>query len=450
MALISSVRQIIFNMRLWVISAFAAGLLAACATAPSQPYPGPVVQGPVQQPQAPIAPQRPDTSSGPEIDIDLNEPPKAEDPKFIKNGLTPPHMRGRDIKRLALLLPFSSKNVRLREEASSMLKAAEMAVFVREDADVLLIALDTAGTPDGATTATRAAVRSGADVILGPVLARSVVAAGAEARRTATPVVAFSTDQSVAGNGTYLLSFPPEAEVKRIVEFAASTGTQNYAFLGPQNTYGKRVFDAYNNTVTRTGGKVTASETYDGRDISVMQEPAKKIADFYKNPTGQLRGKAQRPFDAILLPEAGTALRSLAPLLPYYDVDPADVQFLGTGLWHNKDIVREPALRGGIFAGPPQDSRKSFIASYEQEYGEEASRLSSLAFDAVGVGSIIASGDPAGRHARAKDPSGFYGVDGLIRFNPNGTPDRGLAIYQIQSGQFVVIEAAPRTAIGPS
>lgn len=450
MALLSSVRQVIFNIRLWIISAFAAGLLTACATAPSQPYPGPVVQRPVQQPQQPTRPQLPDTEPAPETEIDPNENPQAEEPKFIKSGLTLPHMRGRDIKRLALLLPFSSKNDRLREEANSMLKAAEMAVFAREDADVLLIALDTAGTPDGATTATRAAVKSGADVILGPVLARSVVAASAEARRTATPVVAFSTDQKVAGNGTYLLSFPPEAEVKRIVEFAASTGTQNYAFLGPQNTYGKRVFEAYRQTVTRTGGKIAANETYDGRDISVMQEPAKKIADFYKNPTGQLRGQTQRPFDAILLPESGTALRSLAPLLPYYDVDPADVQFLGTGLWHNDDIVREPALRGGIFAGPPQDNRQSFLADYEQQYGEDASRLSSLAFDAVGVGSIIAAGDPKGRHARAKDPSGFYGVDGLIRFNPNGTPDRGLAIYQIQNGQFVVIEAAPRTAIGPS
>lgn len=445
MALLSAVRQIIFNGRLWIISALAAGLLTACATVPAgQPYPGPVAQGPVQQQPEPTQPVIPDTQPVPEIEIE----PKA--PKIIRNGLTPPHMRGRDIKRLALLLPFSSKSDRLREEANSMLKAAEMAVFARNDADVLLIALDTAGTPEGSTSATRAAVKSGADVILGPVLARSVIAASAEARRTATPVVAFSTDQSVAGNGTYLLSFPPENEVKRIVEYAASTGTQNYAFLGPQSTYGQRVFEAYRRTVTSTGGKVTASEAYDGRDISVMQEPAQKIANFYKNREAKQTEQSRRPFEAILLPEAGTALRSLAPLLPYYDVDPADVQFLGTGLWHNEDIVREPALNGGVFAGPPQDTRRSFLESYDQRYGEEASRLASLAFDAVGVGSVIATGNPAGRHARAQDPAGFYGADGLLRFNRNGTPDRGLAIYQIQRGKFVVIEPAPRTAVGPS
>ena len=33
-------------------------------------------------------------------------------------------------------------------------------------------------------------------------------------------------------------------------------------------------------------------------------------------------------YDAILLPEGGTSLLSLAPLLPYFDVDPTKVQFL--------------------------------------------------------------------------------------------------------------------------
>ncbi|MGJ8561981.1 MAG: penicillin-binding protein activator [Alphaproteobacteria bacterium] len=449
MALLSEVRQIILSARFGISSVCAAVLLTACATAPGPYNPGPVVQGP-QQPQqpGPIQPQVPDTQPLPDIEI---EP---DPPKIMRDGLTPPHMRGRDIKRLALLLPFSSKSDRLREEAGSMLKAAEMAVFARGEADILLIALDTAGTPEGATSATRAAVKSGADVILGPVLASSVVAASAEARRTATPVIAFSTDQSVAGNGTYLVSFPPESEVKRIVEYAGSTGVRNFAFLGPQSTYGQRVLGAYRRTVSAVGGQVTATETYDGNDISVMQAPAKKIADFYKSREARAQAQAQdqgrRPIEAILLPEAGTALRSLAPLLPYYDVDPAHVQFLGTGLWHNEDIVREPALNGGVFAGPPEDARRAFLESYDARYGEEASRLSSLAYDAVGVGSVVATGNPAGRHARAQDPAGFYGADGLLRFNRNGTPDRGLAIFQIQNGRFVVIEPAPRQALGPS
>lgn len=437
----STFRQPLIAVKQLGLALCAAAFLSACATT-TQQSPGPVTEQPVE-PEIVIV-------EGPEIGPEIEFEPEVKDPVIIRNGLTPPHMKGRDIKRLALILPFSAKSERLRAEAASMLKAAEMSVFAQPDNDVLLIALDTGGTADGAASAAQAAVKSGADVILGPVLARAVTAASKEARKSETPVIAFSTDQTVAGNGTYLLSFPPEAEVKRIVEFAAQTGAKNFAFLGPQSAYGQRVLAEYQRSVKTVGGKITGNEAYKGRDISVMQEPAKKLASFYKDHEKRTRGQARRAFEAIILPEGGTPLRSLAPLLPYYDVDPADVQFLGTGLWHKEDVVREPALNGGIFAGPPEDAKQRFASSYDQKFGEEPTRLASLAYDAVMVGAVVANGKPSGRHARAQDAQGFYGVDGLLRFNSNGTPDRGLAIYQIQGGKFIIIEPAPKTHSGPS
>ncbi|MDB2437375.1 penicillin-binding protein activator [Hellea sp.] len=444
----------------------AALLMSACTTVPvpqgQTQTRGPVVQRP---PTNPVLTPDPTDNSGQkeeEKETEVKEPETAqpEQPSYEagnyynnRGGLTPPHMAGRDIKRMAILLPFSAKSSRLREEADSMLKAAELAVFNREDADVLLMALDTQGTADGSRSATRSAIKSGADVILGPILAGSVKASAREASRSGTPLIAFSTDQTVAGNGTYLLSFPPEAEVKRIVDYAASTGATRYAYIGPQSEYGRRVKDEFDGAVRANRGEVTASEIYDGNDISVMQEPAKRLAEFHRQ--GEIASKANggrtpMSYEAILLPEGGTALRSLAPLFPYYDVDPAKVQFLGTGLWKNDETVREPALNGGIFAAADQDAKRPFLDNYDRSYGDDASRLASLAYDAVAVGAYVADGDPRGRRARAEDPSGFYGVDGLVRFNPDGTPDRGLAVYQIKNGRFVIIDPAPKTVLGPS
>jgi len=453
--------------------------LSACTTVPvPQQGPGPVVQ---RQPQQPVAQPNPagtqasetgkkeaetskDPAKTPETSDkepeEVQPQPTFETKDYFNNrdGLTPPHMSGRDTKRLALLLPFSAKSSRLREEAASMLQAAELAVFNRDDADILLMALDTRGTPDGSRSATRSAIKSGADVILGPILAGSVKASSREAQRSSTPLVAFSTDQTVAGGGTYLLSFPPEAEVKRIVDYAAASGATRFAFLGSQSAYGRRVKGAYDAAVAVNGAQITASETYDGKDISVMQEPARRLAEFHRQ--GEDAAKAATKanaleippmsYEAIMLPEGGTALRSLAPLLPYYDVDPADVQFLGTGLWKNDDTVREPALNGGIFAGPDQNAQQTFKDNYDRSYGEDPSRLASLAYDAVSVGAFIADGDPRGRRARAEDSNGFYGADGLVRFNPDGTPDRGLAVYQIKNGRFVIIDPAPTRTLGPS
>lgn len=449
MATQTGTKRILLNWR--ALSAAVCGgiILSACATTDAPPRPNrPIINQPQQpQPQPRPQPEMPDPGiENPKPETPAVEP---EAPVMSRGGLTPPHMQGRDVKRLALLLPFSARSDRLREEAGSMFKAAEMAVFSRDEADVVLIALDTGGTAQGASSATQAAIKSGADVILGPVLARSVRASSQASKGSGIPVIAFSTDQTVAGDGTYLLSFPPEAEVKRIVEYAASTGVERFAFIGPQGAYGKRVFDAYQKTVGTVGGAVTASESYDGNDISVMQGPSKKLADQFKAHEARTKGRDRMAFEAILLPEGGTALRSLAPLLPYYDIDPAEVQFLGTGLWHKEDTAREPALNGGIFAGPPQDARRQFQDAYDRQYGEDASQLASLAYDAVNIGAFVAEGTPASRRARTEDEAGFYGADGLIRFTHQGTPDRGLAVYQIRNGQFIVIEPAPTTGTGP-
>jgi len=390
-------------------------------------------------------PTRPPVMEAPVIEDVVEETEKKDEKK---------HMEGRNVKRLALLLPFSSRSTRLREEAASMMKAAELSIFDRDEADVVLFSLDTGGTQQGASSAAKAAIQAGADVILGPILAGSVKAAAREARASQTPVLAFSTDQTVAGKGVYLLSFPPEAEVERVVEFAASSGTSRFAFLGPDSEYGRRVKRKYDASVRRQNGQITGSETYNGRDISVMQEPAKRLAD--KHVAAEQRARQNgnttpMAFEAIILPEGGTALRSLAPLLPFYDVDPADVQFLGTGLWYNEETVREPALAGGIFAGPDPEPKAKFETAYDRSFGEDSQRLASLAYDAVSIGAFVADGDPRTRKRRMEDSRGFYGVDGYVRFDEDGKPQRSLAVFQIQNGRFVVIEPADRGAVsGPS
>jgi ABC-type branched-subunit amino acid transport system substrate-binding protein len=445
--------------------------LSACSTtspAPIYQPGGPVAQGPVPSQQPIVTPQptgtkkdtakddkKEDESGEDQTDTADNRPPQIEQGPYFNNreGLTPPHMAGRDIKRMALLLPFSAKSSRLREEAASMLKAAELAVFDRDTPDVVLVTLDTGGTARGARSATQTAMKAGVDVILGPVLSGSVKAASDTARRAGVPVVAFSTDQTAAGRGTYLLSFPPEAEVARIVDYAATTGITRFAYFGPEGAYGKRVKSQYEQSVAQVGGAVTASETYDGDDITVMQEPAQRLARAFEQQDELTGGQGPMAFEAIILPEGGTALRSLAPLLPYFYDGLAEVQFLGTSRWQSEDTVREPALNNGIFAGPDEGPRQSFIARYDRSYGEDPSQLASLAYDAINVGAVIADGDPRARRMRAEDPAGFYGADGFVRFNPDGTPDRGLAVFQIRNGQFRIIDPAPKSAtdsLGPS
>ena len=105
----------------------------------------------------------------------------------------------------------------------SLKQAAELALFERDNPNLQLIVKDDKGTPEGAKAAAEDAVKGGATArSLGPLFAKSVAAVAPVARQAGVPVIAFSNDRQVAGNGVYLLSFQPAPEVERVVAYAAS------------------------------------------------------------------------------------------------------------------------------------------------------------------------------------------------------------------------------------
>src|SRR5262249_55182840 len=89
--------------------------------------------------------------------------------------------------------------------------AAELAVG-QFGADIQVLPRDDAGNASTAQQVSQKAVDDGAEIILGPLFAPSVQSVGQVARARNIPVIAFSTDASVAGRGVYLLSLLPESD----------------------------------------------------------------------------------------------------------------------------------------------------------------------------------------------------------------------------------------------
>ncbi|MEQ9360854.1 MAG: penicillin-binding protein activator, partial [Rhodospirillales bacterium] len=123
--------------------------------------------------------------------------------------------------RVALLLPLSGPNGGVGQ---ALLNAAQMALFSFADAKFTLLTHDTRGTPEGAAEAAQLAIGEGARLILGPLLAANVRSTAAVARQAGVPVVAFSSDRSVAGDGVFTLGFLPRAQVARVIAFARERG----------------------------------------------------------------------------------------------------------------------------------------------------------------------------------------------------------------------------------
>jgi ABC-type branched-subunit amino acid transport system substrate-binding protein len=336
--------------------------------------------------------------------------------------------------KVALLLPITASGS-TPAVAKALKQAAELALFDFDNPNVTLIPKDTKGTPDGAHLAAESALQDGAELIIGPLFAQEVAAATPVARRGGVPVIAFSSDEKVAGGGVYLLSFLAGRDVPRIVSFALSRGKRNFAELIPQSTYGRIAETAFAKAVSGGGGQAAVRATYPPDDSNAMLGPVRQVANAVKS--GQ-------PVDALFLPVGREDLPSLAPLLASAGLSSARVQFIGTGQWDYPNIA-EPALVGGWYPAPDPKGWSNFVQRYSKTYGAAPPRIASLAYDAVSLAVSLSPNPPGQRYTTAQltRPSGFSGVDGLFRLLYDGTSERGLAILEVHEGGTRVIDPAP-------
>ncbi|MBV9989941.1 MAG: penicillin-binding protein activator [Alphaproteobacteria bacterium] len=392
-----------------ILGALSIALLAGCQT----PQPVKVLPPPPPPPPAPTAPHQ----------------LSADSPTFLRLANMD---KDKTPLRVGVILPLSNPSAPTRTLANAMLKAAQLALYDSGNKDMVLMTADESGKPSDAASAAERLLNQGAEILIGPLFAGSVSAVAPLARDRGVPVLAFSTDRNVAGRGVYLLSFQPQNEVRRVVAFAAAQGHKNFAALVPSTSYGQVSEQAFREEVKAAGGTVTAVEHFSAGSGAV---------------TTQASAIAKTDADAVFIAQGGTLLRSIAPSLAANGIDLGKVKLMGTGLWDDLAITKEATLRDGWFAAPAPDADSNFTAKYRSTFGSAPPQLAALAYDAVSLIALLGSGQPYHRFTQATltDPNGFSGVDGIFRFNADGSIDRGLPVLAVRPGGFAVVSPAPTT-----
>jgi ABC-type branched-subunit amino acid transport system substrate-binding protein len=337
--------------------------------------------------------------------------------------------------KVALLLPITSSGS-TPAVAKALKQAAELALFDFDNPNVTLIPKDTKGSPDGARLAAESALQEGAELIIGPLFAAEVSGAAPVARQRGVPMIAFSSDEKVAGNGIYLLSFLAGRDVPRIVSFATSRGKRNFAELVPQSAYGRLAEAAFARAVSSGGGQASVRATFPSNESTAMLGPVRQVANAVKS--GQ-------QVDALFLPAGRDELPELAPLLASEGLSSGRVQFIGTGQWDYPNIGGDRALLGGWYPAPDPKGWNNFVQRYSKTYGSAPPRIASLAYDGISLAVSLSQNPPTQRYtiSQLTRPDGFSGVDGLFRLLSDGTCERGLAILEVREGGPQVIDPAP-------
>ena len=344
----------------------------------------------------------------------------AQQPQAIGNGQV----------RVGLILPLSASG-NAGVAAQSMKNAAEMALAEFQNPNIQLLIKDDGGSTQGAQQGTQQALDEGAEIILGPLFALSVPATAQLARAKGVSVIAFSTDSSVAGRGVYLLSFLPESDVNRIIDYSASIGKRSFAALLPDNAYGNVVEAAFKSAVGKKGGRIAAFTKYTADRAGAARAMAPQLATA----------------DALFIADDGDSVVAMAEALTAAGANLKNIQLLGTGLWDNPRVFASPLLQGGLYAAPDPSGFRNFSGRYRTRFGSDPVRTATLAYDAVALVAALARTQGPTRFSTdvLTNPSGFAGIDGLFRFRADGTNERGLAVMRVGPTGGVPVAGSPKS-----
>lgn len=353
------------------------------------------------------------------------EPPPVPQPQRVPEPAPMPIVPAAETQnRVAVLVPLTGPNAGV---GSSIANAANLALADTGNGRIRIAVYDTA---KGAQLAAQQALAAGNGLILGPLLAEDVRAVAPLARRANVPVISFSNDMGVAGDGVYIMGFTPGQSIERVVSYARAQGLQRFAGLIPQGDYGRRSSQAFGTAVAQAGGRVVGTQSFDRTPASLR--------------SAAIRLNAQAPYDAVLIADNGQIAMSAAATIRTGPSNRARI--LGTELWKSETrLARSVPMRGAWFASAPDAMFNQLQVRYRARYGRTPYRLASLGYDAVLLAVRVASDWPVGRPFPAgelRNPGGFAGIDGAFRFGSDGVADRQLEVVQVNAGGFSTISPA--------
>jgi branched-chain amino acid transport system substrate-binding protein len=320
--------------------------------------------------------------------------------------------------KIGLLLPLSGPHADL---GKGMLDAAEMALFETQSTSVTLLPQDTA---KGAHQAALKALGEGAELLLGPVFASEVEAVRPLLSARNVSLIAFSTDQSVAGNGSYIIGFLPSQQLERALTFSKEKGVTLFAALTPDNQYGQLIDKTLKHLDALGKIQLLGITHYTKADLLEGNPGNARILE-------EVSAYKTKGVEALVIPEGGENLAHLATLLNAQ----LPLKIIGSGQWDSSDTLRLSSfLKEGIFASTDPQERQNFDTRFQSAYGYKPPRIATLSYDAVAL--AVALADKGYTPQNLTFSQGFSGIEGLFRLNSQGLNERGLSVLEVTPSGF--------------
>jgi outer membrane PBP1 activator LpoA protein len=397
-------------------------VIVGAACQPLQPAEGTQAPGPTQ-PVTQTRPSAPIDTTGRTIQTPAS--PSTSTPITVWQRGAIPNPGG----PVALLLPLSGR----QQSAGMAVRDGFIAAYLdsARDQQVLVFDVDQLDISE----AFQQAVIAGAGIIVGPLLRESVQALNQ--RPGTVPVLALNylPDGEAARSGFWQFGLAPEDETWEIAVRAVALGQRRAISLAPDNSWGRRMQSAFEDSFTALGGEVVAARLYPAGESDFSPELRTALA--YQDKTPTFAGGRRQDIDLVFLAATNATGKLIYPQLRFYGAGNLPT-YSTSAIWEDGDGDASD-LNGISFPDGPwmiaPDSRsallKSQLARYWGSQSLTLSRLYALGYDAWQLLPAIRGQSMIGPFRNGE----LQGLTGTLNADSMGRIHRRLQWATVRSGK---------------
>ncbi len=375
------------------------------------------------------------------------------DPNTQKNNL-----KDNKIFKIGLLLPLSGEFYQI---GKSILDSSQLALEKTKNKNLIFYLVDVEREEQLYQNISYL-ISNDVDLILGPVFTRNVLRVKEYLNDKDIPIITFSNNSEVSDRNVYVFGLTIEDELKRIYEYSNDRDIKKFAVIVPNNKYGNKIkneINKFHNINSDTSSQFifypTANPDYYeiAREVSNYEERKLKLDNRIKilkelkteasiKELKSLRNKdtlGEVNFEAvIIIARSFSELANFISILPYYDVDPKKVKFIGNSIWGKELILKEPSMINSYFSSLDLIAQKKFKEEYREVYKNKPHSLAALAYDLVGLISRLNIEHKNITSEILHSDLGYLGINGWFRFDESGKVERRPLIFHLGNDKFLV------------
>ena len=353
--------------------------------------------------------------------------------------------------RLGVFLPRTGTNQIYGQQIGEGL---EMALFQLANPAIELIYYDT-GSDDPIEKLGAQALADDIDIAIGPLFSANAERLLPSLRPAMIPILSLSNNQTIAQPGLWVMGLVPEQQIDSQIAGAIAANYDEFAILSEQSAFGDQLTS---HIVGRLGdfglnaaNLLSVNSTVSADDEGLIAA-LKGFTDYQPLQEDELIEDRPAPYDVLILAGGADFILKVAPLLSYYDLGPDRVLYLGTDLWSNPALAREPSLQGAFITALDPALSAAFASRHKQIYQTMPSLLSQLGFDVMAVAAQAVQAQSEEDYngvlqnkvvsALVQD-RGYSGYTGAFKLLPNGLNNRQFITFQLVDGNLQKSDILP-------